>query len=152
MQSIRLNAVPGATKLLACLTFSSSIAHPLARGHHGIAWPVTLSREVGRGTPQMDANLAQPPRHTRVTVVRMQLRVCSLASFGSSPLTETVNDDFSMTSAPAGQQTALQSISHSMHLVSAALITLQCNPHQDGQSDVLSIPELRTDHMQCTSA
>lgn len=34
--------------------------------------------------------------------LHMQLRVCSLASFGAGGTTETVNDDFSTTSVPAG--------------------------------------------------
>ena len=37
-----------------------------------------------------------------VGVLSVQLRICSLASFGSPGTTETVNDDFSMSSVPAG--------------------------------------------------
>ena len=39
----------------------------------------------------------------------VQLRVCSLASFGAGGSTETVNDDFSTTSVPSGD-TAVPSL------------------------------------------
>ncbi|KAL0027638.1 hypothetical protein WJX79_004520 [Trebouxia sp. C0005] len=90
-----------------------------AKDHRTVLWDVVSGEVLGEvpAGDSWDFDVLWSPNNPGVFATSSygtgegssgKLRVCSLASFGASPTTETVNDDFSMTSAPAGPATPLK--------------------------------------------